>query len=503
MLQCASNNSSPPKWSCCALYRVARFLHSTLEWDKLVEEVMDMVLEVTGCQGLLLLLKSADGEDCEVVGARNMDEQEIEQASAFCHRCTMARSPGEDILLPTAEEDEEEGKVIGHDDEGSRLCLLLETWGNVIGALYLENPDRTCFFPRSFSPFYAALADQVAIALENAQRYSRLQQEYAQLRKAVEEGGRFAALLGDSPPMRRMKRMLEKVIDSPASVLIIGESGTGKELVARALHFEGQRRNKAFVAENCAALPESLLESELFGYAKGAFTSAHQSKQGLFEVADDGTLFLDEIADTSPAVQAKLLRVLESGEIRRLGETEPRKVDVRIVAATSRDLFKEVEANRFRPELYYRLSVLTVQIPPLRDRREDIPLLAGYFLADYAERTGKQLPGFSPEVMAVLKRFQWPGNVRQLRNEVERMAALADDDEVIGFELLSEELRGIQPGAATVQEGESLPEALERIKKTMIEEALQGCEGNRTRAAEVLGISRPNLQKTMKRLGVG
>ena len=494
MLQVDTGMPFQPDWSCCTLHKVARFLHSTLEWDELVEEVLDVVLEVTSSQRALLLLSAPDGDGFQVGGLRNMDEAAVAEATTFCRRSVAAAT--------LSGMDENHDRVIGQDRANSRLCLLLWVWGRAVGVLYLDNSKALCPGNQPSSPFYTALADQVAIALENVRRYSQLRQENVQLRQEVEDRSRFASILGNSPPMRQMKRMLEKVIDSPASVLIIGESGTGKELVARALHYEGPRKERAFVAENCAALPESLLESELFGHARGAYTGAHDDKLGLFEVADCGTLFLDEIADTSPAVQAKLLRALENGEIRRLGETEARQVDVRVVAATSRDLLMAVEEERFRPELYYRLSVLTVHIPPLRERREDVPLLANHFLADYAWRTGKRLPGISREVVAVLKSYQWPGNVRQLRNEVERMAALVDEGEEISFELLSDELRGIQVSSAELQGGESLPLALERIKRTMIEEALKACESNRTRAAERLGISRPNLQKMMKRLGV-
>ena len=502
MLHDEIGGGSSVDWSCCALYKATQFLYSAFDWDALVEEVLTMVLEVTGTQKVLLVL--GDGEEVafQVAGSRHMERGEIEDATAFCRRA-MATVDREGDKAATGMIGSED-RVIGKDEVSGQLCLLLTVWNRPVGVLYLDHPIRACRFPSKFSAFYAALADQIAFILENAHRYSLLQKENEQLRQRVEGGEvQFPAILGDSPPMRRMKQMLERVIPSPASVLIIGESGTGKELIARALHFEGPRRDRGFVAENCAALPESLLESELFGHARGAYTGAAQEKQGLFETANGGTLFLDEIADTSPAVQAKLLRVLESGEIRRLGETETRQVEVRIVAATSRDLLKEVEAGRFRAELYYRLRVLTVNLPPLGERREDISLLPRHFLDDYARRTGKTLLGFSSEVMTVIQRYQWPGNVRQLRNEVERMAALVDEGVEISFELLSDELRGIQAAPAVIQEDEALPQALERIKKTMIEKALEACEGNRTRAAEKLGISRPNLQKTMKRLGVG
>jgi transcriptional regulator with PAS, ATPase and Fis domain len=254
------------------------------------------------------------------------------------------------------------------------------------------------------------------------------------------------------------------------------------------------------VAQSCAAIPESLLESELFGYEKGAFTDAHCSREGLFAAARNGTLFLDEIAEMSLEAQAKLLRVLETGEVRRLGDIQTHKIDVRVLAATSCDLQAAMEGGHFRPELYYRLNVLSVHLPPLRQRRQDIPLLAGHFLSAYAAKTGKSLSGFSPEVLTALRRYCWPGNVRQLRNEVERMAALAEEGAQISAGLLSGQV--LEPGPRTRQDGDSLPEALRRLRESMIREALEKCGGNRTHAAALLGISRANLQRTMRRLGI-
>ena len=309
-------------------------------------------------------------------------------------------------------------------------------------------------------------------------------------------------LLGETSEMCAIRRLIPQLAASPAPVMVSGESGTGKELVARALHFAGPRRGRRFVAENCAALPESLLESELFGCARGAFTGATRDKPGLFEVAHGGTLFLDEIADASHSVQAKLLRVLETGELRRLGETEPRRVDVRVVAATSADLRSRLGSGRFRPELYYRLGVLTVELPPLRKRHEDVPLLAHNFLSRFCHDAGRQLPGFSSEALAELQDYAWPGNVRELRNEVERAATLAEDGATIGAELLSTQVHEHSGFPCQRRESESLVDAMQRIKARMIGDALTDCDGNLSRTARVLGVSRSNLQSTMRRLGL-
>jgi transcriptional regulator with PAS, ATPase and Fis domain len=339
----------------------------------------------------------------------------------------------------------------------------------------------------------SAISDLMAQRLEAA-RHREAEEE-----DVVQEG--VAAMLGDSKPMRALRKLLVKLSVSPAPALIIGESGTGKELVARALHQSGPRRHKRFVAENCAALPESLLESELFGYVRGAFSGAHRDKQGLFEAADGGTLFLDEIADTPETVQAKLLRALESGEIRRLGETETRPVDVRVVAATSCDLDAYLRNGRFRPELYYRLRVLSVEVPPLRDRSEDVPQLAEHFLEVFAARAGKRLPGFDECALAALGSYPWPGNVRELRNEIERAATLVDDGEHIAATALSESLQSCREDfPCHRRQGESLTAALDRLKRQMIEEAVSDCDGNVSHAAHLLGMSRQNLQNTMRRL---
>jgi transcriptional regulator with GAF, ATPase, and Fis domain len=285
---------------------------------------------------------------------------------------------------------------------------------------------------------------------------------------------------------------------------LTGETGTGKDLVARAIHYAGSRKGRRFVAQNCAALPDTLLESELFGHKRGAFTGAHADKKGLFEVADGGTIFLDEVGETLPGMQVRLLRVLQDGEIRPLGSSETHKVDVRIIAATNRDLRKDVEAGRFREDLYYRLRVVEIGLPPLRERREDIPLLAHHFL-DFANREmRRKLEGFSNEAMDRMVAFHWSGNVRELENEIQRAVALAGDAKRINAEMLSEHLRGPVPSIpshAPETPGLSLGAAVDALKRRMIEAAIQAT-GSKTRGAEKLGIPRQSLQKMMRRLGM-
>ncbi len=340
-----------------------------------------------------------------------------------------------------------------------------------------------------------ALADQLRAA------YEKLEQENLFLRREVERRYAFDNIIGESPAMQRVFEIMAKVAETDATVLISGETGTGKELVARAVHYTGPRKAKPFVAQNCGALPETLLESELFGHKRGAFTGAHADKKGLFELADKGTVFLDEIGETGPSMQVRLLRVLQEGEIRPLGSAETRQVDVRIVAATNRDLSLEVEEGRFREDLFYRLRVVEIRLPTLAERREDIPTLAHYFLDRSNEKMGRALTGFTKAAMEALLQYGWKGNVRELENEIERTVALAGDSERVGVEMLSEHVggrRAAEPATLSVPTGK-LGDAVDALKREMIRQALEET-GNKSRAAERLGMPRQSLQKMMKRL---
>jgi transcriptional regulator with PAS, ATPase and Fis domain len=285
------------------------------------------------------------------------------------------------------------------------------------------------------------------------------------------------------------------VLESDTTVLLLGETGTGKELFARLIHENGPRRAARFVAQNCGALAESLLESELFGHARGAFTGATGERKGLFEEADGGTIFLDEVGEMPTPMQLRLLRVLQEGEIRRVGTSSDRKVNVRVIAATNADLEAEVSGGRFRKDLYYRLNVFPIRLPALRERSEDIPALADYFLRLYRQRARRAVPSISPDALRCLRAYPFPGNVRELENEIERALALADDGRPIGAEHLSDRIRQTGETPAT---SPTLNEAIERLKVRMIDDALREC-GSKTRAAERLGLSRQSLQQMLRR----
>jgi len=354
---------------------------------------------------------------------------------------------------------------------------------------------------------YALSSENSALAGALAEANERLRAENLYLRQEGERRYSFEGIIGDSPAMQRVFEVVKKVSETDATVLITGETGTGKELVARAIHYAGERRDKRFVAQNCAALPDTLLESELFGHRRGSFTGANADKKGLFEVADRGTIFLDEIGETEPGMQVRLLRVLQEGEIRPVGSSDTRSVDVRVLAATNRDLESLVKEERFREDLFYRLRVVEIHVPPLRERRSDIPALAHFFLEKANARMQRELAGFSNAAMDLLTANPWRGNVRELENEIERVVVLAGDEKQVSVEMLSSHLRGgtvdppvVEANAEEIEDWD-LNLAVDNMKRRMIVAAVRDA-GSKTRAAERLGIPRQSLQKMMKRLGL-
>ena len=360
---------------------------------------------------------------------------------------------------------------------------------------------------RPFEPAEKELLQQAArvvcVLLEKRRLEEELRARQVRPLPTISRSGDFPQIVGRSAAMEKVLREVERLARSAAPVLIQGESGTGKEVIARAIHEHGPRRDQAFVAQNCAALPEMLLESELFGYRKGAFTGAAADKPGLIEVADGGTIFLDEVVDASPGVQAKLLRAVEEGEIRPVGDTRCRKVDVRILSATSRDLRAEVERGKLREDLYFRLNVVRVVLPPLRKRVEDIPLLAGHFLRRICARDDWKVPGFTEGALDLLLAYEWPGNVRELLNEVERAVARTAHGSPIEAEQLSPGIRRIGEGTERREPSGTLRQRVAHLERATIREALEHCAGNLSQAARELGISRPGLNQKMERYGLG
>jgi len=342
--------------------------------------------------------------------------------------------------------------------------------------------------------------DEILLVLKNAEERRRLTAENKRLREEIRREYSFANIVSKNPRMVGIFALIGKVCDYKTTVLILGESGTGKELIARAIHYGSIRNSAPFVAVNCGAIPESLLESELFGHVQGAFTDACADKAGLFEQANGGTLFLDEIGDMPLSLQTKILRVLQESEIRRIGSSVVKQVDVRVVSATSKDLQQEVAEGRFREDLFFRLNVFSIKLPPLRERPEDIPLLATHFLAKFGEKFHRPEAGCTPEVVKLLMNYSWPGNVRELENAIERGLILCEGD-ILTPDCLPDSLRKTQPaGWGNIVPGDnlSIKQAEEMLERDFIRRALEKTGGNRTQAAKLLEISHRALLYKLK-----
>jgi DNA-binding NtrC family response regulator len=338
--------------------------------------------------------------------------------------------------------------------------------------------------------------DELLRATERGFREALLRSEINRLRREVGKEFSFSQILGKSKPMREVFELIRRVANSPTNILITGESGTGKELVAKAIHYNSDRKDAPFIPVNCAAIPDQLLESELFGHMRGSFTDAKGDKHGLFEEAHKGTLFLDEISELPITLQAKLLRAIQEKEIRRIGATKPISVDVRIIAATNLNLAEEVKAKRFREDLYYRLNVIEVKLPPLRDRREDIPLLVDGFLKKCGEARGKEVKGVTESALAMLMDYMWPGNVRELENVVERAVTLSRREKIMPDDL-PPIVQGALGDRRVLEEAAEKTLPLHEIEKEYIKKILEKTGGNKYQAAQVLGIDRKTLYRKL------
>jgi two-component system response regulator AtoC len=376
--------------------------------------------------------------------------------------------------------------------------IMMSAYGTVDTAIEAMKSGAYDYISKPFKP------DEIILTLKKAEERERLRRENERLRREVRSQYSFENIVSKNEKMQKLFDVIRKVAPYKSTILIIGESGTGKELVARALHYQSDRSQRAFIPVNCGAIPENLLESELFGHVKGAFTDAIRTKKGLFEEADGGTLFLDEIGELPLQLQVKLLRVLQEGEIRRVGEAKPIQVDVRIVAATVKDLIREVKEGRFREDLFYRLNVFPIHLPPLRERREDIPLLASHFVKKYNQALGKAVASIHPKAVETLLNYRWFGNVRELENTIERAIVLADGSE-IDKENLPAEIQEFEEGVPSppVEEEEcSIKKASKSLEINLIQKALKRTRGNHTHAAKLLEISHRALLYKIKEYGI-
>ncbi|MBM2824898.1 MAG: two component, sigma54 specific, transcriptional regulator, Fis family [Dehalococcoidales bacterium] len=363
--------------------------------------------------------------------------------------------------------------------------ILMTAYGSIPTAITAMREGAYDYMEKPFCP------EKADILIDRLVEQQGLREENISLHQQLEERYRFENIIAKSARMQRIIEIIKVVAKSSATVLITGDSGTGKELVARAIHTQSYRKDKPFVAVSCAALPESLLESELFGHEKGAFTGAYTQKKGKFEISNRGSLFLDEIGEMSANIQVHLLRVLEEKEFTRVGGNEPIKVDVRVISATNKDMKKAIAGGQFREDLYYRLNVVTVELPPLRERKEDIPLLAQYFLKKFAAENKKEITGFSPEATQFLLQYEWPGNVRELENAIERAVILARNSSIQGTDLPQENLL-LAPSVL-------LARTLSEVERKHITNIINEAGGNYSQAAKILGISRATLYNKLRK----
>ena len=499
-----------------ALYDAQKEIAGTLEVDELVDVVAKRVFAlVSRATHLTIALREDDDGPrrsaryvpigTRVRSGRTSDAIAITR-SVF-RKVVQERAA---VLAADARKDVGETASIMGAQIHSTIGVPLWQGEDIVGVLQVDNREGTGVFRERDLDVAALLAQSASQAFSHARLYQRLRiaeererKENAYLKKR-EQTRREGSIIGDAASMRRLFEQLRKVVNTRVTVLVEGETGTGKELIASSVHYWSDRKEKLFVAQNCAAMPENLLESELFGHKKGSFTGATEDKKGLFELADGGTLFLDEVGEMPLNLQAKLLRALQEGEIRPVGHSKTIKVDTRIVAATNRDLEKEVAEGRFREDLFYRLKVFPIRVPPLRERSEDVPLLAAHFLRKYCQDFGRAVTGFSQQAMEMLQAYRWPGNVRELENEVQRLVIQVDDEEFVQPEHLSPKIRQSEGVLERMHPTKgTLREMMDQVEKWMLIEALKEHGNNKSQTAKTLGITREGLHKKLKGFGIG
>jgi transcriptional regulator with GAF, ATPase, and Fis domain len=481
-----------------ALLKVSMTISSVRDMDTLQRRLLELVLEVTPAERAAILLTNAGAPD--FVSAFGWSRSSGAGASVRVSTTVAGQvlQGGEAVLC----NDVGEGSGAGASDSlvaqhvRSLLCVPLSIFGRVIGVLYCDSGNPASPFDEEHLQLLMAVAGVASVAIENIRHVELLAGENRRLRQEL--GAEFN-MIGESDPMRRIYQRISRVAPSDTTVLIRGESGTGKELAARAIHAASERSENAFIAINCATLTEHLLESELFGHEKGAFTGAVAQKRGRIEVAERGTIFFDEVGELPLSVQAKLLRVLQERQFERLGSTRPIKADVRVIAATNKDLEVAVRQGTFRKDLYYRLNVVSLTMPTLSERREDIPLLTIYFVSKYSNKCKRKVAGITPEARACLAEYGWPSNVRELENAIEHAVVLGTTDFITLDDLPDAIIEGGRPGQ---QDTPKFYQAVIETKKELITAALRQADSNYTKAAELLGIHPNNLHRLIRTLGL-
>ena len=511
-LEPSQDDASIPKVgrAAAALCRIAFELAKATDVNELADQALRGLIDETNTDVAALLLVPRDfrgepsGEDVELVTSLTPADQRYHRVSNFL--ATTVLRGGEAILARNVMED---STLASRDSQGeihatSVLCAPIRDHKNSVGLIHLYCTQTESLPDPDDLEFALAVADTVAVALENLTQRQELAEDLSQIRVETKQLrqrlGVESDLVGSSAAMARINEEISQAAPSRATVLIRGESGVGKELVARAMHYASPRAKKPFVCLNCAALTESLLESELFGHERGAFTGATERKVGKFEAADQGTLMLDEIGEMSPTIQAKFLRVLEGHPFERVGGSESINVDVRVIAATNRDLEKEVAEERFRRDLYFRLHVVEIVVPGLRKHAEDIPELAEFFLQKFNDETGQRIKGFSPEALDAMVRYRWPGNVRELKNVIERAVVLSREDIIKAEDLTLSNLSTAGDTVDTPYLGAQFePLSLAEVERMHILSTLRATGWNKSRSAQILGIERSTLDRKIRR----
>jgi len=470
-----------------SLYEIVKVMNSTKRLEDLLHLIISESIKLLGATNGSLLLKEDSSENLVTVTALGESLQTLKKFKKIKIGQGVigwVAQHGEPLLVPDV--NEEPRYIKASRFVKSELAVPLIREGKVIGVLDL-NSDRYKKFDQFDLEIATILASQAAVSIHNAQLYQKFTKD-----------GAFEHIVGSSPKMLAILKLVETIADSDAAVLIRGESGTGKELIARAIHQQSSRKDKPFVAVSCGALAEGVIESELFGHERGAFTGAFHQKKGRFELADRGTFFLDEITEVSPSIQVKLLRVLQEQQFERVGGTEPIRVNLRIIAATNKNINEALASKSFREDLFYRLNVIPIELPPLRERMEDIPILAMYFLKLFREKYNKNISGISPETMDNFLNYSWPGNVRELQNYIERMVIL-ERKEILTLESLTLPSPGF---SQSLPPNLSLKEALKAAEKEFISNSLAFQNKNISKTAKYLKISRQHLYRKIKELQV-
>ena len=481
-----------------ALLKISRVVHAIRDLEELQAQLLDLIFEVLPAgRGAILLAEGAAQEfNCLYARTRHADQPQLVRVSRTIARQVMKENVAILGVDVPASGKLSEVESLAVSEVRTLLCVPLTVFQRAIGCIYLDSTNSADRFQEDHLQLLTAIAGISAVALDNARRLQWLEEENQRLTTEIRQE---QSLVGEGARIKEIFQFLARVAPTESTVLIEGESGTGKELVARALHRNSHRANKPFVAINCAAIPESLLESDLFGHERGAFTGATVQKKGRLEVAEGGVVFLDEIGELAPSLQVKLLRVLQEREFERVGGTHSIKIDIRLIAATNRDLSEAVRSGEFRQDLYYRLAVVKLTMPPLREHREDIPMLTRHFVQKYAKRSKVKAKPVSREAMAALVNYEWPGNVRELENAIERALVMGSSDAVL-LEDLPESLLE-QESPAEMHEGK-YHASVKELKKQLIVDAVEQTRGNYVEAAGILGVHPNYLHRLIRNLGL-